>query len=94
MILGDSRYKVYVGFSFASQKNQKQGTNTGMRSKSSLEATTGIKIGPVNKSDLYTNYFVIGMAHCIPDYLKLQSNLSDTDWIYFSQLTPAKDLIL
>lgn len=53
-----------------------------MRSKSGLEATTRIKIGPVNESDLYTNYFlscVIGMAHCIPDYLRLRSSLSDTD---------------
>lgn len=51
-----------------------------MKSKLGLEATTGIKIGAVNGSDLYTNYFlpsVLGMAHCIPDYLRLQSSLSD-----------------
>lgn len=53
-----------------------------MRSKSGLEAATGIKTGPVKESDLYTNYFlscVTGMAHCIPDYLTLQFSLSDTD---------------
>lgn len=47
-----SRYKVYVRFRFASQKIKSKELTLAWDQKSGLEATTEIKIGPVNKRDL------------------------------------------
>lgn len=57
-----------------------------MRSKSGLETTVEITIGPVNKVIYIHTYLpcVIYMSIYIINYLRLQSSLSDTDFIYFS----------